>query len=293
MRIHKDTWTLACVAALSIFVPYHCKAKCIEIFDSTAYKNKPDMKAYGIRKAITADILKWWSPEESKDALTRSDGPERWAKGPIHGDIVVLDIEQWPTRDPKLTPAVTLPQMTELAQRLRSAKLHLPIGYYAVLPVRDYWRAVKGPESKEYIEWQRENDLLKPLAKEVDALFPSLYTFYDEVDGWKRYARANLSEARRLSSGKPIYALLWPEYHNSNKKLAGQFVPGEYWAAELRTVAEMADGVIVWGGWNNGPRPWDENAPWWAATKTFIAEQTTACSSTRIPKPPDNLELDH
>ena len=39
------------------------------------------------------------------------------------------------------------------------------------MPIRDYWRAIKGEGSEEYMEWQAENDKLKLLANVVDVIF--------------------------------------------------------------------------------------------------------------------------
>jgi hypothetical protein len=75
-----------------------------------------------------------------------------------------------------------------------------------------------------------------------------------------------LIEARRY--GKPVYPFLWPTYHNSNKKLTGQLVPGDYWRMELELVHQYADGVVLWGGYKE---KWDENAAWWRETQAWLA----------------------
>lgn len=283
----------ALAIVLAMAPPIALAESCVRIFDSTSYLHKPDLREYGIQKATTVDILRWWQPAESKDELTHSNTPEKWARGITDASVVVLDIERWPTRDARIARTSTVPMLITLIQRLKAAGLSTPVGYYAIPPIRDYWRAVMAKTSREYLEWQMENDALEPVAKYVDAIFPSLYTFYGDeyIDGWKRYATANLAEARRLSNGKPVYAYLWPEYHNSNKKLAGQFIPGPFWAVQLETVATYADGFVIWGGWANGPREWDENAPWWTATKQFIAKHQRSCTSSHsAPKPPSDLQ---
>jgi hypothetical protein len=281
------------IAALCLFIGIaplaRSYAQCAEVFDSTAYKNKPNMQMYGIKQALTINPLRWWAPGESLDKLTASKGPEHWATSSWSGDVVVLDLERWPTIGDPVIVSATLQRLSDLVKRLKAVGISKPIGYYGMLPNRDYWRAIKAKSTTEYSAWQRENDLLRSLAVEIDSLFPSLYTFYDDVLGWKAYAIANLSEARRLSMGKPVYAFLWPEYHDSNKSLRGQFIPGSYWAIELETAAQYADGIVIWGGWDNGPRSWDENAAWWTATKAFMAKQSKNCPSTAQPRPPANM----
>jgi hypothetical protein len=102
---------------------------------------------------------------------------------------------------------------------------------------------------------------------------PSLYTFYDsphDRSDWVRWARMTLTEARRY--GKPVYPFLWPQFHESDPKVAGKPVPGDYWQMELETVHPLADGIILWGGWSNGRQtPWDEQTEWWQVTKRFAA----------------------
>ncbi|MFC1608411.1 hypothetical protein ACFL47_10630, partial [Candidatus Latescibacterota bacterium] len=58
--------------------------------------------------------------------------------------------------------------------------------------------------------------------------------------------------------GKPVYPFIWPEYHPSNSQRTGTDVTGPYWRRQL-----------VWGGWQ---RDWEDDAPWWIATKEFLAE---------------------
>ena len=124
-----------------------------------------------------------------------------------------------------------------------------------------------------YSTWQAENDRLAPLAKDVDAFFPSLYTFYADRNGWVRYATAQINEARRYGGGKPVFVFLAPQYHESNKILGGRFIEPKYWKLQLETASQQADGIVIWGGWKNGPAEWDEAAPWWKATKEFLREK--------------------
>jgi hypothetical protein len=71
------------------------------------------------------------------------------------------------------------------------------------------------------------NDHLRGLVSSLDVSLPSLYTFYDYQPGWVTYAIANIMEARRMNPGKPVFAFLWPQYHDSNKELKGKYIPGD------------------------------------------------------------------
>ena len=165
----------------------------------------------------------------------------------------------------------------------------LSVGYYGAPPTRDYWRAVKGPASPEYKTWMSENDKLHPLADAVVVLYPSLYTFYPDREGWSKYAIAQITEARRYAGGKPVFVFLWPQYHESNVQLTGTYLPPDYWLRELQTAKEYADGVVIWGGWDlktNKAYKWDEDAQWWKITIDFL----TATPGS-VPAPPQSPNI--
>jgi hypothetical protein len=151
------------------------------------------------------------------------------------------------------------------ARVVRKAAPGLKVGFYGLPPIRDYWRVQKGFGSPAYQAWRAENRALMPAGEAMDAIFPSLYTFYTDQAGWIRYATANIAEAKRY--GKPVYPFLWPRYHDSNKRLAWQPLELDYWDKELATVFAQADGAVIWD-WGKG-KPWDESAPWWMDVKKY------------------------
>jgi len=93
--------------------------------------------------------------------------------------------------------------------------------------------------------WQAANDVVAPLVDSVDALFPSLYTFYDDQKRLGDIRAANVAEARRLAKGKPVYAFISMTYHDSSPTLAGQLIPRDYWQRQLRVLNQVADGVVI------------------------------------------------
>ena len=93
-------------------------------------------------------------------------------------------------------------------------------------------------------------------------------------------ALAQLNAARAY--GKPVYAFLWPRFHDSNRLLGGRYIGDDYWRMELDTARRYADGIVLWGGWDEGrPAQWDENAPWWRVTKGFLQEDGIEVAPTR------------
>lgn len=182
------------------------------------------------------------------------------------GEIVVLDIEHWPlginTPDDKIEESID--KMLKVVRWIREENPTLLLGYYSMVPYRSYWAAIDGPESESYQRWEAHNNRLQRLAAELDYLFPSLYTFYDDPAGWITYAEGNLEQARRFN--KPVIPFLWFEYHDSTER-AGQQIDAKYWAMQLEWCKKNADGLVIWGGYQ---RTFDPGAPWWTTTVRFL-----------------------
>lgn len=244
------------------------------VFDGTYFTNKPDLSVYGIEPlnlVYEGGVFQTSSTDmPPPSALRRLSAECMAAKG-----ITVLDVERW----------VGLPNAAQLFAGLITALEQfspgLKLGYYSGIPENDYWRAISGPSSAGYVKWQQENSQLQTVADQVDYLFPSLYTFYNDPKGWVAYAEANIAEARRLAKGKPVYAFLWFDYHNSNPVLGGTQIPPDFWRLELDTVKRLADGVVIWGGGGN----WDSNAPWWQETINFLTRLHMAQTNSHLVTP--------
>jgi hypothetical protein len=229
------------------------------VFDGLQYSGKPDTTARGMVPITWVGDL--WRPGVSKDSVDAVRINAIFAHLANPRGYYYLDIENWPLdRSPDEREA----SMAKLSQVLDLARRTAPdarIGFYGLLPGIVYWPLIR--HDRAYDQWLATNRRLDDLAQRVDAVFPSLYTFYEDVEAWKSYARQTLVEARRYR--KPVYAFLWPEYHDSTV-LRGQLVPLPYWRAQLELCSELADGVVLWGGW--GQR-WNEDAAWWQESVGF------------------------
>lgn len=244
-------------------------AKCLQIFDSLYYTAKTGTRGMNMRPLQPAGALNWWPDRKNTLELPRQADVERWIrKLPRRDLLLAIDLEHWPLRGTHDEMAKVVERYVTLVQWVRQSDYRGPIGFYGLLPLRDYWRAVTDISSTEYRQWQAENDVYRPLAEAVDVLLPSIYTFYDDIAGWERYATANIREAKRLAPTKPVYPFIWPQFHNSNEKLGYQFISGDMWARELQTIALHADGVVLWGS-DSG---WDLQAPWWQVTRSFVRD---------------------
>ncbi len=258
------------------------------VFDGTLYSDKPDLSVYGIRPITVAYAgsfgSDWYKQADSLPDLQAVQAVARDAQQ--KGHVVVLDIEHWPLRGSPDSAQDSLRKYMTVLQWFRAAAPGFSVGYYGAPPIQDYWRAIKEASSQEHRAWMAENNRVRSLAGAVDVLFPSLYTFYTDQAGWKRYAIAQIEEARRYGNGKPVYVFLWPQYHDSNRILESRFLPEDYWLLELETAKKYADGIVIWGGWGSDNRPakWDENATWWKITKEFMKsrEQSPPIAPTSL-----------
>lgn len=243
------------------------------VFDATLYKDKPNLWVYSILPLSIVYEWRFWPDASSSHPLPAEDVVRTLAgehRGMAHP--LVIDIERWPLKGNPADVQVTVRRFSSVLSWVRHEIPGVRIGLYGTVPLPDYFRAIRDPLSAEYRSWQRDNDRLEAIVSQVDALFPSIYTFYPDRQGWVVYAVAQIREARRKANGKPVYAFLWPQYHESNLLLSHRPLDPDYWELQLKTVYDHADGVVIWGGWGDkGPESWDDAAPWWQATKRFLA----------------------
>lgn len=241
-----------------------------DVYDGTLYKNKPNLSSYRLKPisivyegAIFPNSTTLKFPDNAAiDKVSRAIKNSNQRK-------VVIDIERWPLVGSDITVRNAVGNYNKFIKSLKLKGLSgVSLGYYGNLPVRDYWGAVDKTTSTKYKNWQRDNDRVKSLAGVVDTVYPSIYTFYNDQLAWRQYAIAQISEARRVAPGKPVIAFLWPHYHEASPiPYRNQYVAADFWRQQLETMYRVADGVVIWGGWQE---QWDPSAPWWQETLKFM-----------------------
>jgi len=243
-----------------------------KIFDGTLYSLKPQLAEHGVQplKILYASTL--WPNKTSRVHVPDISVVDKLVNDlkVNNTDILCLDIEHWNVNgDDKL---LNIGKYEKTIQLFRRGLKDVQIGYYGLVPERNYWASMKGNEDKKNIIWKNTNLELADFAKSnLDVIYPSLYTFYTNQNDWKKYAVEHIKEAKKY--GKPVYAFLWPLYHESNSWRGHEYIGDKYWRLQLETVLEHADGVVLWGGWDfkkNKPMVWDDNTKWWVETKNFI-----------------------
>lgn len=238
------------------------------LFNELRFAKQPDISPWGFQplKVIYSSAL--WKGNKTSDQpdLTHLDQflPNKLAPE----EYYCIDIEHWPL-DSRATDAATvnasLGKYIAVLNKFRQYHPNAKLGYYSMLPIRDYWTPVSG---KKLGAWQLANSKLSTLANSVDVIYPSLYAFYKDPEQWTKYAIGNIREARKY--GKPVIAYLWPQYHNSSRFRSLDLIDKDFWRLQLETVYEHADGVVLWSPTGKMQLDWDENAGWWQATKEFI-----------------------
>jgi hypothetical protein len=254
--------------------PTNVPTRSFVVYDATLYKNKPELRAYGVNPIkifYEWDLWARWGNKDLQDLPRRNDVARAAYEARNIGSLAIIDIEHWPLKDLESVVQGSLRQYRTVLAWFREALPATRFGFYGAPPIVDYWRAVSDPSSDKHRSWIRDNARIASLSQDVDALFPSAYTFYSDKAGWKKYAVAQISAARAYN--KPVYVFLWPQYHESNRLLGGRYLTGDYWRMELHTALEHADGVVIWGGWR---QQWNESAPWWQVTKEFMRELKTS-----------------
>lgn len=245
------------------------------VFNATQYRNAPNWADYGVEelKIIYGHFL--WPNKDVKLELPSDqflrEALDQQIEG--HESIICIDIEHWPLKMSNKEVQASIEKFVTVLNAARAISPEAKLGYYGVLPVREYWGAVEPSTSKKWRQWEAYNTRLMPLASSVDIVFPSVYTFYNRTEQWVTYATQQIQMARRF--GKPVYVFLWPQFHESNLLIGLDYIDGNFWRLQLETVAKYADGLVIWGGWDfehNSPAQWNEDAGWWIETKAFLTE---------------------
>ncbi len=265
---------IAMFSSIPLFAQQPGLEKPFLVFDATSYHGKPDLTKYGFSPVNMIYVSRFgeaWYKGPMKDQVPDERTVRRVAQSvSAKGGLTVIDIEHWSLRGDDLSVRDNVAKYLRVLSLFRQESPTMKLGYFGIVPVAAYGWSLKGSASHEYRQWQAENDRLRALGNAVDVVLPYTYTYYPDQQAWVRFAVENIKEAKRYN--KPVYVFLWPQYTDTAKQNALQYIPAEYWKLQLETIRQHADGIIIWGGWGDGrPAEWDENASWWKVTKEFMA----------------------
>ncbi|MBW4441696.1 MAG: hypothetical protein KME10_10755 [Plectolyngbya sp. WJT66-NPBG17] len=238
------------------------KAK-FEIYDALVYKNKPSLDL----PLIGTNGGEYW--KDSRRETPDEAACRGFARYIMQGTKrIVIDIEHWNydiRKAPEAEVKETMRKVIQIVDWMKNETPAITIGMYPFPPITDYWTPVANPLGIG--AWQKANEFLHPISERVDFIAPEIYAYYDDRDGWLKFATANLAES--LKFGKKVVPIVWPRYHVSNDKLKYQMLPGDYWQLQLKTVRESGvDGLILWD-WEPDTTL-DPSWDWWQETIKFV-----------------------
>lgn len=260
---------LCVLACLLMGIKSEAQKKFI-IYNAIHYRNTPDLTNQSLHKLnliYEAHLL-------DGNKQPHDDSIRKAALKANNGAPVTLDIEAWSFESGDIDE--TIKKYEQTIRTFKQANPNAPLGFYSVVPqsVIHKWQKMRYTENSDYSKWLHTDLKLKPIADKVDIFFPACYTYTDDTVSWKESVIATINEIKKYSADKPIYAYIWPQYHNGFAK-GFQFVDPKVWRFELETLYKLTDGIVIWTSdkdVNKNTIYWDESMPWWTVTKDFIKE---------------------
>lgn len=194
---------------------------------------------------------------------------------PPHGWVLV-DHEDWgeATQAARLETAANFATMYA---ELKSRRPDLKFAFYAFgIKHNNTWPAL-GTGSADYQTWQQQSNDYAEMLAVVDALCPALYFWYTAADDGLAFTQARspglfrgyLTDARRLldqygAPNRPIYPYIWWRKHDASRDLESWI-----WNDMLEQTLLLADGFVLWGGYQQNWNPWDQ----WVRVFTGVLRQ--------------------
>lgn len=197
---------------------------------------------------------------------------------------VFVNIEHWPTMGDPAQVQETVRKFILVADTIHAIQPRIKLGFYGMPPVNVDYGPSQPHDSRHFLDWQRANERLRPIADHVDFILPSLYAYADDQALWERMARAKIEAARQY--GKPVYAFLWTRFHDPDNERGLRMKPisMDFWRFQLQLCRQLTDGIYVFDGWDvvrEVKMTWQPQAPWWIELQKFIADP-----ANQVTKPP-------
>ena len=194
------------------------------------YSSDSELLAAGAKKYQLGTAWCWYAKIGGRYDFSRVDveAIDRACINSQYGYPFVIDIEHFDVKD-DFDNAIR--NLRRALIRWKSNQPERLIGYYGIMPVRDYWCSLTAATyrdrgqldqwktwSKSERRWSDHNTLIaNDLLEGVDFLVPSIYALYPGNEArWREYADANLREAERIAYGKPLWPMLMPSYKGRN-----------------------------------------------------------------------------
>ena len=177
-----------------------------------------------------------------KEALIKYKGKKR----------LILNISSWHIASDKEQDVMTDLHVKWYLQVIHWAKEVLPhtdIGIFGI-PYSP-WNALKSTE-KNMLDYQRINELLKPMIMAADTLYPMFQVFnYEESD---LYYSMGVQLYIAKTSGKPVYPII-SQRSTVGKAGFNKLIPVNFIKRQCDFIRKNADGMVWWSAsseqWDN------------------------------------------
>jgi hypothetical protein len=247
-------------------------AKSFVIYSAMQYQSMPDLSTIGLKPVNLINETSLFTSKTDNSPDTTKVAALAAQASTMTGVPACLDIEAWSYADSQLTNTISwFDEVISVFKEHDTSGL----GFYGVVPNDAYnWTNIEPVGGTHYVQWQTLNTALTPIAQQVNFFFPSFYTDDNDTASWKNFVTATLSELKKYNVSKPIYAFLWPQYHDGTPDQY-QFLDTSVWRYELEALYPLVDGVVIWSSSKLLPgvsNVWDNSWPWWTTTQAFMSE---------------------
>jgi len=191
---------------------------------------------------------------------------------------LTFDIEVWPY-SPTASLNTTIANLIAVVDTFKKVNPLTPVGYYGVIPNQAYqWSNIDPVNNPSgYSNWKSINTSMKSVAKKIDIFFPSFYAYDTDTVSWRKMVDSTVAVTKRYYTGKPIYAYIYPQYHQSSTSLSLTFIDTDRWMYQLEMLYKRIDGCVIWTSAtaaDGSTISWDPNGmAWWRKTKEFMVKK--------------------
>jgi len=193
-----------------------------------------------------------------------------------------IDIESWRSYTvgggDTISIADAKAAISKYADTIKAVKLEAPqiqMGYFgAALPMEDGFYAISRSAHDSDIRSSalQKAVLMRKIAKESDILFPSCYTYSEDVTEWIKSFQLQIDMCKILSPSCKVIPFIWPQYPTPTPQLGGTFLTGAMWKVILEACYDSADGAAIYGEQSTD---WSTayGSHWWPQTQAFIIDK--------------------
>lgn len=256
------------------------------LYDFAKFSEKPYPMGPGLKKGFILWESQFFSTSDHSQLPTPSAlaavGSYAIAKNLPVGTPFCIDIESWNSYTVGIGDTISLADAKIAVQKyvdtikgVKQAAPDLKFGFFgAALPMEDGFYAISKSVPSADIRGAayQKMVLMRKIAAESDILFPSCYTYSDNISEWHRSFELEIELCRMLSPSCTVIPFIWPQYPPPTPGIGGEFMTGAMWREILEACYAKADGAAIYGEqsthWSTAYGNY-----WWPETQGFIIDK--------------------